>query len=235
MYKSCDYCRHRKKRCVVPHASARCSDCEHLDLPCKFSSRLPSAKRKQTSRQIAARIAAAESADPETTSSTENDDNTREVANLKEGDCQLPLAGRGDMANKRLFQPRDTTADSRGGVPNTSETYWRDIHPFWPFITPEMLGEGGFGEDSDLKRCVHLAGLLSLSSIKDTPDLSLQIEAVVSILQQDRLSMTTMAGTLLLAPFIHYDDRLLQKASFSCRHVLREMELTSVWPDIRSY
>ena len=215
MFKSCDYCRHRKKKCVVPPASARCSDCEHLDLPCAFSLRLPSLKRRQTSKRIASRIKAVASKVPETGDDRVNNDHDADAANLKAGDCQLRLAGRPDMANKRLFQPRDSADDRQDGPLSMSEQYWRDVHPFWPFVTSEMLAEGECGRNPDFKHCIDLACHLSLNSMRELEDISLRTERLMSTLHQSRPSMSLIAGTLLLCPFVNYDDTLLQKASFA--------------------
>ena len=217
MFKACDYCRHRKKRCVVPPAAARCSDCEHLDLPCDFSVRVPSLKRRQTSKRIAARIGAAATtawSEKSAGDGSVSSDNGADEANLKEGDCQLRLAGRRDMANKRLFQTRNSTDDLRDAALSMSEKYWRDVHPFWPFVSPEMLQEGESGRDPAFRHCVELACLLSLNLMKDLKDVPMRPESLMSTLQRGRPSMSVIAGTLLLCPFVYYDDGILQKAGY---------------------
>lgn len=202
----------------MPRYSTRCSDCQHLDLTCEFSPRQPSLKRRQISKQIAAQLGRAGSdlhvlEGDGGGSDNGRDNNGRVSGTLKEGDCQLPLAGRGDMANKQLFQPRHAADDPSDGFPTASQQYWKDVHPFWPFVTAEMLEEDELRVDADLKNCIHLASLLSLNSITEAASLPSQTEVAVSILQQGRLSMTAIAGTLLVCPFIPYDDELLQRAS----------------------
>lgn len=227
MFKACDYCRHRKKKCVVPPASARCSDCEHLDLPCDFSARVPSLKRRQTSKRIAARIGAASAAWSEKSGGdgSVSSDNGADEANLKEGDCQLRLAGRRDMANKRLFQPRDSVDGHRDGALSMSQRYWRDVHPFWPFASPEMLEEGESGRDPAFKQCVDVACYLSLNLMKDPEIVSVHSESLMSILQRGRPSMSVIAGTFLLCPFIYYSDELLQKAGY-LRVLVQKLRVT---------
>jgi hypothetical protein len=216
MFKSCDYCRHRKKRCVIlPGAAARCSDCQHLDLACEFSPRLPSEKRRVNARQIAARVGSSASALGGSQQSPDSNGREHEVeeANLKPGDCQLPLAGRRDMANKRLFTSRSNQPVFEGsdGPPSLSELYWRDVHPFWPFATPEMLDRGEAGRFPDFMRCVDLACRLSLNLLEESEDLSTRVKEVKEMLRHPRLSMPTIAGALLLSAFLDLDDELLQR------------------------
>lgn len=215
MFKSCDYCRHRKKRCVILPGAARCSDCQHLDIPCEFSPRQPSEKRRVNARQIAARVGASSSALGGSHQSPDSNGRDHEVeeANLKQGDCQLPLAGRRDMANKRLFTSRSTEQvfEGRDGPPTLSELYWRDVHPFWPFATPEMLDRGEAGRFPDFMRCVDLACRLSLNLLEESEDLLKRVMEVKETLQHPRLSMPTIAGALLLSAFLDLDDELLQR------------------------
>lgn len=215
MFKSCDYCRHRKKKCVVPIASGRCTDCEHLDLPCEFSQRLPSLKRRQTSKRIAASVGIAPPESPKPSNdSTGRSDNDFDEANLKEGDCQLRLAGRRDMANKRLFQPRGFPVGQEDCSLSISEQYWRDVHPFWPFATPEMLEDGQLGKDPGFMRLTELALRMSLNSMREPENVSWQIAQLVSALQRGRPTIPTITGTLLLCPFLYLDDGLLQTVHF---------------------
>ncbi|KAI0010830.1 hypothetical protein F4779DRAFT_576270 [Xylariaceae sp. FL0662B] len=240
MFKACDYCRHRKKKCVVPPASARCSDCEHLDLPCDFSLRSPSLMRRQTSRQIAARIGKTTSitstwqkAGNDSCSSSSGGDNGADEANLKEGDCQLRLAGRRDMANKRLFQPREPADDHRDGSLSMSAHYWRDVHPFWPFVTSEMLEEAESGRDPNLKHCIDLACLFSLNSMKELDNASLHTESLVPVLHRDQLSTSIIAGTLVLCPFVYYDDELYDKIFDTVEHEIATARVT-IPPSVQS-
>ncbi|SPN99300.1 uncharacterized protein DNG_02336 [Cephalotrichum gorgonifer] len=210
MFKSCDYCRHRKKKCKVPPDSTRCSDCEHLDLACEFSARHPSLKRRETSRKNAARIGIPVSKDSESSRLVGGSGGSVvDEANLMEGDCQLRLAGRRDMANKRLFSPRDSGGGSQGAPLSTNERYWRDVHPFWPFVSEEML-EGELGRDANFKHCIDSACLLSLNLMGKFNDTPLKMERLTSTLQQGRLSMSDIAIALLSCPFVDLDDGLVQ-------------------------
>lgn len=204
---------------------ARCLDCEHLDLPCEFSTRRPSTKRREKSRQIAARLGLtgaastwAEPADTCSDGSGSSDNggalqaNLTDVANLKEGDCQLRLAGRHDMANKRLFHPQETAGDDEASHLTITEQYWRDVDPFWPFVPSAMLDMAESGQEPDLRGCIELACRLSLNSINEPKDVSSHAKELLSTLQKGRLPMSVVAGALLLCQFVHLDDALLQKA-----------------------
>ena len=214
MFKSCNYCRHRKKKCVVIDASTRCSDCEHLDLPCEFSRRLPSLKRRKTSRQVAARVGiVATSKSPKSADyGGGRVDNGVDEANLKEGDCQLRLAGRRDMANKRLIRPSDAFQDEEGVHISLSERYWRDIHPFWPFVSPKMEESM---DDSNFWRFIDLACRLSPKSLGELGDSSLYAGEFVMALQRDQLSTSATAAALILCSFLYIEDSVVQKVSFS--------------------
>lgn len=211
MFKSCDYCRHRKKKCVLLPASARCTDCQHLELPCEFSVRQPSLKRRQISKQIAARLG---TADSKISKASDSSDNGVGEANLRDGDCQLPLAGRRDMANKRLFQARDPVFRFQDNHLSTTEKYRRYVHPFWPFVPPEMLEEIELGRDSQLKHCIDLAFLWSLNSTNEVEHMFQHTELLASIFKRDHLSMSAVASALLLCPFVYLEDELLEEASF---------------------
>lgn len=256
MFKSCDYCRHRKKKCVASLTSDRCTDCERLDLQSAFSRRHPSLKRQQNSRQVAHRLrlsgsAAAEheadsrvSTTPgESTSAGEgegegersNSYEDNELNKLKEGDCQVRLAGRHAMATKRLFQPR---RELEGYQVPASEKYWAHVHPFWPFATLAMLDTAAAGQDPVFQDCIEAACLISLNTMEDTGVLlHSYTERLVLSLQRERPSMSLAAGTLLLCSFLHLENRLVQNVFDSVERevasaphcVLAGALVTNVW------
>jgi hypothetical protein len=215
MFKSCDYCRHRKKKCVVPSTSpsARCADCEHLDVPCEFSFRRPSLKRRQISQRISAGLVASAAAGWPKSANNSN------TAVVKDGDCQLPRAESGRIANKILLEedgdhdPRD--ADS---PVSTSDQYWRHVHPFAPFLPAEMVGmlaDRELGDDHHiriLQHCVELACHLSLHATpKQGPP---GTDRLMAMLSRGQLSLSAVAGILLLALRLSLDDGLIQRARF---------------------
>lgn len=56
IHKSCDYCRHRKVKCVVAPGNTVCDHCTLCGVECVFSPKLPSQKRKLKSARIAATV-----------------------------------------------------------------------------------------------------------------------------------------------------------------------------------
>lgn len=214
MFKSCDYCRHRKKRCILPVGSpitARCSDCEHLDLVCTFSSRHPSLKRRKTSQRLAARLMEDLATDWPMTRTDSDED----VANLKDGDCQIPLAGKRDMANKRLVQAHASDVHHEDELQTSSAKYWRNVHPFMPFVPAEMLEEADLGRDPDLEHCVDLASRLSFNFINEDVEGPLLTDQLLSMLRHGSLSNSAIAGLLLLIPSIPLEEGLVQQVSHS--------------------
>ncbi|CAN6672653.1 hypothetical protein TRVA0_046S01112 [Trichomonascus vanleenenianus] len=55
-HKSCNYCRHRKVKCEVLENSTECEHCKLCGVPCVFSRKEKSQKRRMKSAQIAAAI-----------------------------------------------------------------------------------------------------------------------------------------------------------------------------------
>jgi hypothetical protein len=56
LHKSCDYCRHRKVKCVIHPGFTTCEHCKMCEVECIFSKKMPSKKRKQRSAKIAASV-----------------------------------------------------------------------------------------------------------------------------------------------------------------------------------
>lgn len=197
LFKSCDYCRHRKKKCVVKSPSSRCADCEHLDLRCEFSLRRPSLKRRRISQRIASSLRS--SGWPKSGS----------VTAVKDGDCQLPRAD-SRMAAKILLE--DNTSSEADGL-STTETYWRHVHPFAPFVPAEMLASS----DRILQHCLELAPRLSLHGTRAQGPPS--TERLAILLRNSELSLAAAAGVLLLVLRVTLDQSLVQRASFPFRHL----------------
>ncbi|KAF2014398.1 hypothetical protein BU24DRAFT_463191 [Aaosphaeria arxii CBS 175.79] len=214
MFKSCNYCRHRKKKCILQPASNRCADCQYLGLACEFSPRHPSEKRRQTSQKIASQIGLNGTKGLRTRSkpSGGNDGDEIDEANLKEGDCQLRLAGKRDMAKKRLFQPADPM-DGQSMHTSPIGQYCRHVHPFWPFVAAEYLAKGEIEMVESLQQCIDSAVALSLNCIHQTEDAQLHANKLFQLLNQETLSMPTISGALLLCFFLDIEDDLVQKAS----------------------
>lgn len=229
-FKSCDYCRHRRKRCVTAAGAVRCSDCQHLNLACEFSPRQPSEKRRAKSRRIAAQLGVSSpSGQSPRSDDEERNDQEIAIANLKPGDCQLPLAGRRDMANKRLFHSNPSTRDSEyqnHSIPLSSR-YWKDVHPFWPFVTPEMLDCGETGRFPECMLAVDLACNLSLNIMEESESLTQMSREVMATLQRTRLSMPMIAGVLLLSNFLYFEEELLQRVSACIPHHTNNMVISN--------
>ncbi|KAJ6444460.1 chromatin remodeling complex subunit [Purpureocillium lavendulum] len=129
-------------------------------------------------------------------------DSGEDEANLKDGDCQIPLAGKRDMANKRLVQAGSFASNQEHGAQSTTEKYWQSVHPFMPFVPAEMLEETKLGRHPDLQHCVDLASRLSFNLMDQDDDITPRMQQLLSMLRQGRLSMSAMAGVLLLIPYI---------------------------------
>ncbi|ANB10940.1 hypothetical protein AWJ20_3734 [Sugiyamaella lignohabitans] len=56
LHKSCDYCRHRKIKCVRRPGSEICDHCRICEVECTFSRKMPSKKRKLRSARIVASL-----------------------------------------------------------------------------------------------------------------------------------------------------------------------------------
>lgn len=217
MFKSCDYCRHRKKRCVVPdgssaNGSTRCADCEHLDLPCEFSQRRPSLKRRQTSRHIAARLGlglGVGGLSPETASSGD--------IFSEAGRRRVQVDSLSGKINKSLLERREAGGtnphnDDHGTLLTSPayERYVHDVQSFLPFVPAEMLAGGVFDESSLLGDCLGRACALSLNMMhaKHAGDPATIDEAVA---RQQELSLSDAAGVLLLMPCMHFADATVER------------------------
>lgn len=94
-----------------------------------------------------------------------------------------------------------------------SEKYAKNVHPFWPFVTPEMLDCGEAGRFPECMRAVDLACRLSLNLMEKSEDLTDMSREVMEILERTRLSMPMIAGVLLLSSFLYFEGEFLQRVS----------------------
>ncbi|CAK7215127.1 hypothetical protein SBRCBS47491_002376 [Sporothrix bragantina] len=220
MFKSCDYCRHRKKRCVVAAGRSRCADCEHLDLPCEFSQRQPSLKRRQTSRHIAARLAAERQQEEQA-----SDTLTGDAFATDGGRRRVQVDSRSGKINKALFErqarrdedssPVDERRGSQGTVYSPLHAqYVHDVQPFLPFV-PSSFFMGDYAEDSLLHDCIARACALSLNSVHAQPAGD-PAELDAAVAQRSTLSLADAAGMLLLMPCMPFTDATV-------KHVLDTM------------
>lgn len=225
MFKSCDYCRHRKKRCVVAEVGTRCADCEHLDLPCEFSQRRPSLKRRQTSQHIAARLGLTGLA------GTSGGDNGSEL-DLPEdgvfsdaGRRRVQVDSLSGKINKTLLERRDAGGTEGNAANNEQhsiskgddstrnsvyERYVHDVQPFLPFVPVEMLADNVFDENGILADCLARACALSLNMMhaRHAGDATVLDDAVA---RQHDLSLVDAAGVLLLMPCMHFADATVER------------------------
>jgi hypothetical protein len=146
---------------------------------------------------------------------SDKSDNEAARANLKEADCQLPVAERHDLADKRLYKPVSPNEDGSGHtdlLPLT-ELYWKDVHPFSPFGTPEMLDSGETGTLGKFMGYVEFCLQNFLQLLDESEDLFRKIREVTRTLENAELSMPIIAGTLLLNNFLRLSNEVLQRVN----------------------
>ncbi|KAK3939516.1 hypothetical protein QBC46DRAFT_342481 [Diplogelasinospora grovesii] len=213
MFKSCNYCRHRKKKCVLTYPSARrCGECEHLNLACEFSLRQPSLKRRTTSQRIASRVSAAAAVVVGTATAAASDRGRRPpnsasiVATVKDGDCQLGSAG-GARSPARKIILRDDSPDT---PELTAGKYWKYVHPLTPFVPREMILDGNDNWNPVLRQCIELASSVWLHQ---GPEPALPQRAGDSLAMAIRggLSLPDLAGVLLLLLRVPLETDLAQR------------------------
>lgn len=210
MFKSCDYCRHVKKKCVLPHPSAgRCKYCEHLNLVCKFSPRQPSLKRRRTSQQLSFHLSAAES--PVSAHSTWRGPYSGALSISKDGDCQLGPAG---SSRAKTILKDDATLNNNAldSLKSTAEKYWHYVHPITPFLSDEMMVECDTHSPPALQNCIELAAVLWLHR-KQTQNLKQQACQLMEMMAHGEISLPVLGGSLLLLLRVPFDDELIQLAS----------------------
>lgn len=219
MFKSCNYCRHRKKKCTSdgPWAS-RCTECEHLDLVCEFSRRQPSQKRRQTSQRIASRVlaAAADSA-PRATGERQWASTASVVSVVKDGDSQLNSA---DADTKFPTGQKIILKDETQLMLDSTATKYREhVRPLTPFVPSEMIHEANENWDPALQQCVELAASIWLHSSPHA-DISEQASHSLQSITQSEMSLPRLAGVLLMILRYPVDSECIQwVSSCSSRHI----------------
>lgn len=195
MFKSCNYCRHRKKKCALegPWAS-RCTECEHLDLICEFSRRQPSQKRRQISQRIASRVSAAAAVStPRLIGARQWASTGSVVSVVKDGDSQLNPIDTSYPHEQKIIL-RD---DAPPVLNSTATMYQKYVQPLTPFVPSEMIHEANENWDPILQECVKLAAGIWLHSTPQADILQQAGNALKSITQSD-MTQPRLTGVLLM-------------------------------------
>ncbi|KAJ5612834.1 hypothetical protein N7510_006028 [Penicillium lagena] len=195
MFKSCNYCRHRKKKCALdsPWAS-RCTECKHLDLVCEFSRRQPSLKRRQTSQRIASRVSAVAAASVPSPAEERRWANTGSIVSVvKDGDSQLNSAGVTHSDGQKII-----LKDDDPNIPDsTARKYWDYVHPLTPFVPSEMIQDDNESWDPVLHECVALAAGIWLHHRPDA-NLPQRASDSLALVTQGEMTLQCLAGALLM-------------------------------------
>lgn len=220
MFKSCNYCRHRKKKCETRSTTTRCLECEHLDLDCEFSPRQPSLKRRKTSQRIASSIS---SAKDRGTGLQRGPDTVQWpsagtiVAVVKDGDCQLSVSLPGVCEpGQKIILNHDTQDDSEL---STAAKYWKHVHPLTPFVPREMIPEEEDTWNPVLRECIELAAAIGLHRLPE-PDLPQRASRYLAEVVNGNMSREELTGVLLLILRVPLDGRVANQV-FLARLLLR--------------
>lgn len=205
MFKSCDYCRHRKKRCVLPVNLAgvctRCEDCEHLNIACEFSRRNASLKRQKTSQHIASRMSSSIPKDRRFSSA--------ETTAVGANDCQAQQADTSSIAEKLIL--RDDELDDGGYPLSMADKYYKNVCLLAPFLPDEMLAGEDVSQDLVLQYCIQLASCLSLHDRRALPATSQINSNLETILSGREMSLSEAAGILLLLLRLDLDEAIVMQ------------------------
>lgn len=194
MFKSCNYCRHRKKKCALdgPWAS-RCTECEHLDLVCEFSRRQPSQKRRQTSQRIASRVSAAAVVVTPKAAGDQWVHTGSVVSVVKDGDSQLNSTDTNYAQGQKIILKDDLQLV----LESTASKYREHVHPLTPFVPSEMIQQANEDWDPILQQCVELAASIWLHS-EPPADISQQASHALKSAIQSNMTLPRLAGVLLM-------------------------------------
>lgn len=221
MLKSCNYCRHRKKKCLTETWGSRCTECEHLDLVCEFSRRQPSLKRRRTSQRIASKVSAAAAANSalDPTSDRQWASIGTIVSIVKDGDSQLNAHNPGQ---KILL--KDGTPDIPRSV---ARKYWDYVHPLTPFVPSDMIRDDNEAWDPLLLQCVDQAAQIWLHHTPG-PELSHQLGPTLTLVSQSELTLSGLAGVLLVMLRFPAEKDFIQRVrNSSNQRVPRQSSLTT--------
>lgn len=207
MFKSCNYCRHRKKKCALegPWAS-RCTECEHLDLICEFSRRQPSQKRRQTSQRIATRVSAAAAVLSPTNNSWASTGSV--VSVVKDGDSQSNFADSKYPQGQKIILKDET----QPVLKSTARIYREHVQPLTPFLPSEMIHELNESWHPTLQQCVELAASIWLHSTPHA-DISQKASQALKSITQSEMTLPRLAGALLLILRFPVESDFIQWAS----------------------
>lgn len=212
MFKSCLYCRHRKKKCVWEPSDlhGRCVACQHLDVRCEVEARQPSLKRQRTSQHIASSLRASSLTTtlPQRPDTDQNDETTKP----QDGDCQIQRADRRPASKELLFQNRHNKLAHL----STTQKYNQALRQELPFVPDECL----HGDVSPLfQHCVELAGRLSIYH-GDGNCSTQDFERLADLVHENSLTIQEVAGLLLLLPRICPNSHMVEMVGIRSRSVL---------------
>lgn len=206
MFRSCDYCRYRKKKCGLAPATAgcppRCKDCVHLNIKCHFSLRNPSLKRQKTAQSIASR-AAISTPLPRSFS-------FGETAPVQSPDEREPNTADHSSPVEKIIL-RDDELHDGDYLASLAESYHRNVQFLAPFIPDEMLAGNDMSQDLMLHSCIHLASHLSLHDRRPLPSASRINTGLQDILRGRELNLHSAAGILLLITRLDLDPDIINK------------------------
>ena len=217
MLKSCNYCRHRKKKCLTQTWASRCTECEHLDLVCEFSRRQPSLKRRRNSQRIASRVSAAAAAfsTPSPASDRRWPSTGSIVSIVKDGDSQLNATGAAHDTGQKLIL-KDDTPDTPYSM---ARKYWEYVHSLTPFVPSDMILDGNGDWDPLLQQCVDLAAHIWLHHRPD-PDLPQRVSRSLTLATQGEMTLPGLAGVLLMMLRFPVENDFIQRVGSSPSHLV---------------
>jgi hypothetical protein len=215
MFKSCDYCRHRKKKCVLVTATAndgytpRCKDCAHLNIKCELSLRNPSLKRQKTSQSIASRV---------TSSTSQHWRFPPETGLVQSPDEHVSQTAEYSSPVEKIILRDDDLKDGEY-LASLAESYYKNVHYLAPFVPDEMLTGDDMSQDLILHSCIRLASFLSLHDRRPLPSTSRINTGLQDILRGRKLNLPAAAGILLLILRLDLDPGIINQV-LNPRHSL---------------
>jgi hypothetical protein len=208
MFKSCNYCRHRKKKCILPTPLAtQCYDCERLSIPCEFSPRNSSFKRQRTSHLVAARVSNLAATKPTWPAVGETS------APLKHGDTQIRVADSSSAADKIILMGNQS--DNATNAMAIADMYWQHVRPVTPFVPDEIICSDEIEQNRVLHYCIELASHLSLHDRRDVIPTSRINDDLMTMLGDDEMSFASAAGILLLVLRVDIDEPIAHRVTIS--------------------
>jgi hypothetical protein len=208
MFKSCNYCRHRKKKCVRPTAISglhtRCNDCAHLNIECEFSSRNISIKRQKTSQYIASRL-------PSSTSQQRRFSSAETISVQTHGGCQPQPADTTSRPVEKIIL-RDGNLDDGDYMASLAEKYYKTVCHLAPFLPDEILRGDDMSQDLILYSSIQLASCLSLHDRRRSLPATSRINSgLQDILRGGEMSLPAAAGILLLLLRLDLDEDIINQ------------------------